>query len=236
MSRNFQLVKERVNIVRAAKDFGLEVDRRKKAHCPFHDDRTPSLSFKGTQFTCFGIGCGKTGDVIDLVQHQAGLATPLDAVRLLNSYYHLGLDIDGPVDYEAIRKHRQEVEREQNRKRLFEEWERISHQILTSYFHFLRDCRELYKPNYPFEPLHPLFVESLTKLDYIEYILDVVYIQGSDEEKLKFFSTEATFIRAIEQRLIQERIPYAGRNEWGDQPAAAFRPVIVGDPQLREAA
>ena len=61
---------EELNDIRAtpiedvAKELGMTVVRH-KALCPFHDDRHPSLRFKGNRFKCFA--CGASGDVIDLV-------------------------------------------------------------------------------------------------------------------------------------------------------------------------
>ena len=51
-------------IEKVAKDLGIGVGCH-KALCPFHDDRHPSLRFKGNRFKCFS--CGESGDVIDLV-------------------------------------------------------------------------------------------------------------------------------------------------------------------------
>ncbi|MDR1703813.1 MAG: hypothetical protein LBS19_03900 [Clostridiales bacterium] len=40
----FEIVKYSVDIIDAAERYGLEVNRHKKAHCPFHDDHTPSAN------------------------------------------------------------------------------------------------------------------------------------------------------------------------------------------------
>src|SRR5690606_9918446 len=47
--------------------------RRLVGRCPFHEDRSPSLSiYRETQsFHCFG--CGASGDVIDFVRRTGGL-------------------------------------------------------------------------------------------------------------------------------------------------------------------
>ena len=47
-----------------ARRLGISV-RGGKAKCPFHNDQTPSLSFKDGRFKCFG--CDASGDAIDLV-------------------------------------------------------------------------------------------------------------------------------------------------------------------------
>ncbi len=47
-----------------AERLGLRVERH-KCLCPFHDDHTPSLSFKNNKFRCWS--CGESGGTIDLV-------------------------------------------------------------------------------------------------------------------------------------------------------------------------
>jgi DNA primase len=69
-------IKARLDIVQEA---GGAIDLERagqnwKARCPFHEDDTPSFFiFPGSQrWKCFGAGCGKGGDLIDLVQELNG--------------------------------------------------------------------------------------------------------------------------------------------------------------------
>ena len=48
-----------------AERLGLQV-KMHKALCPFHDDHTPSMTFKGSKFRCWS--CGASGDVISLAE------------------------------------------------------------------------------------------------------------------------------------------------------------------------
>ena len=60
----FQLQKLRdLPIEGVAERLGLRVERH-KCLCPFHDDHTPSLSFKNNKFRCWS--CGARGGTIDL--------------------------------------------------------------------------------------------------------------------------------------------------------------------------
>ena len=61
---DFQRIRQSADIVAIAKWLGLEVYGG-KAKCPFHQDYTPSLSFKDGRYKCFG--CDASGDAIDLV-------------------------------------------------------------------------------------------------------------------------------------------------------------------------
>lgn len=55
--------------------------KRNRARCPFHEDRTPSLSLHNNRATCFG-ACSKTWDTISFVMEREGLEFR-DAVRQL---------------------------------------------------------------------------------------------------------------------------------------------------------
>ncbi len=81
-------VKDKPSIVEV---IGDRVDLRKsgrnyRGRCPFHQDKTPSLSVSEEKglFHCFG--CGESGDVIDFIQKLDGLSFP-EACRVL------GIDI-----------------------------------------------------------------------------------------------------------------------------------------------
>ena len=52
-----------------AERLGLRVERH-KCLCPFHDDHTPSLSFKNNKFRCWA--CGESGDSISLAEKMLG--------------------------------------------------------------------------------------------------------------------------------------------------------------------
>ena len=70
-------VKDRVDIVSLFREFGVELTRKGKGYaglCPWHADKTPSLSVdreKGL-YNCFG--CGEAGDVVTLVEKMKGVS------------------------------------------------------------------------------------------------------------------------------------------------------------------
>ena len=83
---------QRSDIVAVATALGLQVDRKesrpRKALCPFHDDRNPSLNLyqragERDNFHCFA--CGAHGDVLSLVQRRNRLDF-WDAVKWLAPY------------------------------------------------------------------------------------------------------------------------------------------------------
>jgi len=77
---NFELQKLReLPIEGVAERLGLQV-KRHKALCPFHNDHSPSLTFKKNKFKCWS--CGESGDSISLVMKMLGKDF-LDACRWL---------------------------------------------------------------------------------------------------------------------------------------------------------
>ena len=66
----FQLQRLRdLPIEGVAERLGLRVERH-KCLCPFHDDHTPSLTFKKNKFKCWA--CGESGDTIRLAEKMLG--------------------------------------------------------------------------------------------------------------------------------------------------------------------
>lgn len=64
---------------RVAQRLGFTI-KRHKTLCPFHNDHTPSLTFKKNKFKCWS--CGESGDSISLVEKVLGKDF-LDACRWL---------------------------------------------------------------------------------------------------------------------------------------------------------
>lgn len=219
MPAAFEIVKDRVDIVDAAQRYGIQVVRGGKAHCPWHTDKTPSLSFykDNSRFHCFS--CGAGGDVIDLVGMLLDLPA-VDAVRELNSAYHLGLDLDKPESPETVRKAIRERRLRQKQQEIFRQWEKGSFLILSGYLHALRDWKRCYAPVSPDRLPHPRFVEALGRLDYLEYLLNEVYVNGTKEEKAAFFRSHEGMIRDIEQRLRKEGILNYAESGYYEQKGA----------------
>jgi DNA primase len=68
-------IKRRVDIVQLFAHFGIALEKKGKslaARCPWHDDKTPSLSVDADKglYNCFG--CGESGDVFSLVEKMRG--------------------------------------------------------------------------------------------------------------------------------------------------------------------
>ena len=93
----FGEIVRRVPAVEAARLYGVAVDRRGLALCPFHAEDTPSFRFyPGDRgFYCFG--CGAGGDVLTFTERLLGLS-PIEAARRLDADFRLGLFDEGRVN------------------------------------------------------------------------------------------------------------------------------------------
>lgn len=71
-------IKQGLRMAEVLSLYGLKPDGNGKMHCPFHDDKTPSMQFypKTDTVYCFSAKCkthGKSIDVIDFIMHKENL-------------------------------------------------------------------------------------------------------------------------------------------------------------------
>jgi DNA primase len=72
-------LKAKIDLADLFSSFGVHLERKGKSFmgcCPFHDDKTPSLSVDAEKglYHCFG--CGESGDAFDLVMKMKGFSFP----------------------------------------------------------------------------------------------------------------------------------------------------------------
>ena len=80
---DFKAIKGLVTAREAAEHYGLTVNSRGMAVCPFHDDHNPSMKLD-ERFHCFG--CGEDGDVIDFTAKYFNLTLREAAEKLLADF------------------------------------------------------------------------------------------------------------------------------------------------------
>ena len=80
---DFKAIKGLVTAREAAEHYGLTVNSRGMALCPFHDDHNPSMKLD-ERFHCFG--CGEDGDVIDFTAKYFNLTLREAAEKLLADF------------------------------------------------------------------------------------------------------------------------------------------------------
>ncbi len=93
-------IKSKNRIEDVIRSYGVDLDSRYKALCPFHKEKTPSFSVQVEKqiFTCFG-KCDFTGDVFTFVEKKEGV-TRLEAIKILADRAGIKLDnnISKPKD------------------------------------------------------------------------------------------------------------------------------------------
>lgn len=81
-------IKASVRLKGVMEFYGIRFNSRGFAKCPFHTEKTASLSIKNERYKCFG--CGAYGSVIDFVMEYHGLTFP-QALFKIDTDFHLGL-------------------------------------------------------------------------------------------------------------------------------------------------
>ena len=171
-----------------ARFYGLEMNRAGMACCPFHDDKSPSLKVYDDHFYCFG--CGATGDCTGFVAKLFGLRQ-IDAAKKISEDFGLGLfDRCNAVPIKIAPNPKYEMQKWISEARL------TVKAYLTELYKWHRD----YAPRNQDDEFHPLFVESLQKIDYIEYLRDILS-RGSEEDKRDLYENGKAEIEKIRKRL-----------------------------------
>ena len=167
----FDAVKDNVTTRQAAERYGLRVGHGGMCKCPFHDDRNPSMKVD-KRFHCFG--CQADGDVINFTSRFFNITAKEAALRLAS-------DFDIQYDPQALsipvrRSH------ELSEAEIFRHREAFVYSELVSYRNLLVQWLQQYAPQSPEEDLHPRFLEAISNLPQVEYMLDTL-LSGSDTEK-----------------------------------------------------
>lgn len=118
MTSVFREVHDLVSAEDAARHYGIDINGRGQAICPFHPDSHPSMTFKNGRFRCWA--CGAAGDSIDFVSKLFD-SSPLDAAKRINTDFSLGLPIDKPATPDDFEKRRRAADVAE-KHRLFEHW------------------------------------------------------------------------------------------------------------------
>lgn len=170
-------VKERADIIKVAEYFGLKLNRAYKTICPFHKERTASLSFSSSKqiFKCFG--CGVGGDCITLVEKLLNI-NAYEAAKQINNIFGLGVNFDNKTSNLEVNRYMQE----QKAIKRFKRWHNETLQMLCDYLHNLKG------------------VKKLQQQETIEYFIDLL-IFGTEGDWLWFKKTEEGWCKEIGRKL-----------------------------------
>lgn len=163
----FTDVKASINTQEAARRYGVDINRYGKALCPFHNDRHPSLYVADDHYYCYS--CGEHGDVIDLTARLFDLSL-YEAARKLAYDFVISQD-----------KPRRDIRRKKSEAQQLRENERLCFSRLTEYQRRLQEWKVRYAPCSPEVTPDSRYLEACHRLDYVEYLLDVLTSGTSDE-------------------------------------------------------
>ncbi len=101
-------IKSKNRIEDVIRSYGVDLDSRYKALCPFHSEKTPSFSVQVEKqiFTCFG-KCNFTGDVFTFVERKEGISR-FEAIKLLAE--RAGIKLDSGISKPKVNKYQKYYE------------------------------------------------------------------------------------------------------------------------------
>lgn len=180
-----QEIKDRVSTKEVLSFYGVHVDSRGFANCPFHRERTASMKvYDGNRgYHCFG--CGKSGDVIAFVRDYFGLSF-VDAIKKLNDDFSLGF----PIGEKISRNRQRDIAKQAyNRRKAIKDQEKEKERLEDEYWAafdevFRLSCQlEQYKPKTEDEEWHPKYVEAVQNITYKQYLLECAETARYENEK-----------------------------------------------------
>ena len=180
-------IKERLTMREVAECYGFQVGRSGFIKCPFHSgDHTASLKIYNGRSGWHCFGCGAGGSVIDFVMRLFNLNFR-QAVLRINADFHLGLTASKPD--RAARSAALEARREEQRRK---DQAEENFRYMASELHYWKDVLEVFPPFRRGDTAyyHPLYVEAVKRLPYIEYWLDDFIEKGGKDHWMKFQHTQ----------------------------------------------
>ena len=180
----FGTVKTNINTREAAARYGVEVNRHRKALCPFHNDRHPSLFVDDDHYHCFA--CGEHGDVIDLTSKLYGLSL-YDAAKKLA--YDFGITQD-----KSPTKARQEKLNRKSEAQRLRENEKLCFSALFEYYKLLQEWMGVCAPRTPDDKVDNRFTEACHWLSYVEHLVDTL-IGGDSYERTEVIEMVMTDVK-----------------------------------------
>ena len=235
----FETVKSAVTAREAAEHYGIQINKNGMCKCPFHADRNPSMKVD-RGFYCFG--CQEKGDVIRFVSKLFNIPPHEAAWKLISA---MGIDIAAKPNvseaglYDKKIRHsvktRTAPSGSASKGNSTGQWKESLRMIYDSqfdqavsrmcdiycnYLQLLNEWRYAYAPRSPDEELHPLFVESAHKRDYVEYLIDILQF-GSKEDQALLVIEKRKEVKELEKRI--EKIESGD----GERPAGGIA-VLAG--------
>lgn len=166
-----QRIKDSIPIKECMERYGVEFNSYEKCCCPFHKEKTPSLSLKENKFKCFG--CGAGGDIYDFTMLYFNIGL-YGAMKQLDRDFGLGL-----LDKE-LTPHQKRVIREEMRRRksaqIIEKREKERKE--KEYWDNCNEASDLYMFLQDHKPVNgdawsEEWANAFNRLQYLDYWLEV---------------------------------------------------------------
>lgn len=161
---NVKELKDRLDTKEVLEFYGLSFNSNNFAICPFHTEKTPSLSVKGDQWKCFG--CNEGGDIVNFVEKLFGISFK-EALSKLDSDFSLGLDKNLNKE-----ERRTQIEEMRFLKQAREYEERLAAEEREIYDFYCEKFRTLSRSILSLEEDDPVRVRLQGFLDELEEDLD----------------------------------------------------------------
>ena len=175
MSDPFVAAREQVSALEVAQRYGVQIDRHGRARCPFHSDRHPSMTFKGSRYRCWS--CGTSGDCVDLARGLYG-GTYWEALQRINEDFGLNLPLGGG---KPTPQQQAEARERQRTKELHQRYETWRATTLTQIDRAIRVGKTASWDN-----LTPQQAESIKQRAQLEYWADIL-AHGTPQQQLQLF-------------------------------------------------
>lgn len=180
-------IKQILTMQQVAEFYGFSVSRSGFIQCPFHSgDHTASMKLYPGHggYHCFG--CGAHGSVIDFVMNLFDLNFR-QAILRLNADFNLGLTSQSPDKDERSKIIDARIEEKQKKDQ-----DEANFRFMVSEMWYWKEVIELFPPIRTGDDAyyHPLYVEAIKRLPYIEYWLDDFIEKGGEAHCKNFLSTQ----------------------------------------------
>ena len=195
----FSEIKNRLDIQEVLEVYGVDINPKGFALCPFHSEKTPSFRINGKNntFKCFG--CDAGGSVIDFVMKYFNLSA-IEAAKKTDADFNLNLlnrpptaDSQNYISRKSMTKIKEDKELIEN----FEVWEKQAFITVSSYYRALRFWGEQLFVNHI--RYFDKYLPEIENIVFIEKMLDMMIMNTHNfDEQIKFYENYGEAVSAIE--------------------------------------
>ena len=190
----YSQIKDQISTRDVVEHYGFKVNRQGMMRCPFHDDKIPSMKVD-KNFICFG--CQEKGDVISFASKLFGLSQYDTAQKLI---VEMGLSVTEKKGKQAKPGTSNRAKRERLERDLFELAVMRIYNVYCDCFWLMNRWSIEHAPKSPDEESHPLFVEAMHLMSFVEYLLNLL-INGSVEDKAQIVIEKGKEVNELEKRI-----------------------------------